>query len=50
MITVKEFTGKGALVMMTTNAASQDIIDNKNHPDLRAIVNKSLQRSFRCLF
>ena len=44
------YSARGAFVMMTTNAASQDIIDNKNHPDLRAIVNKSLQRSFRLSF
>ena len=36
--------------MMTTNAASNDIIIHKDDPNLRSIVNKSLQRSFRLSF
>ena len=44
------YSARGAFVMMTTNAASKDIIEHKRDPDLRKIVNASLQKSFRLSF
>ena len=46
----KVYSARGAFIMMTTNAASNDIIIHKDDPNLRSIVNKSLQRSFRLSF
>ncbi len=41
---------RGAFIVMTTNAAYQVILDNKNKPDLKSLVNRELQQLFRPSF
>lgn len=41
---------RGAFIMMTTNAGSDTILQHKDHPDLRNMVMKDLEKSFRQSF
>ncbi|NUM88069.1 MAG: AAA family ATPase [Bdellovibrionales bacterium] len=41
---------RGAFLMMTTNAGSETILRNKDHPDLRNMVMQDLEKSFRQSF
>lgn len=41
---------RGAFILMTTNAASDTILENPKAPDLRSLVMKDLEKNFRSSF
>lgn len=41
---------RGAFIIMTTNAASDVILKNPNHPNLRSLVMEDLRKNFRMSF